>query len=278
MKVIIQIPCYNEEESLPVALAALPRELPRVDVVEWLVVDDGSTDRTSDVARAHGVEHVIRLPRHRGLAHAFMAGLEGSLQAGADIIVNTDADNQYRASDIPKLIEPILDGRAEMVIGARPIDSIRHFSRLKKSFQRLGSWVTRAVSSTTVYDAPSGFRAISRGAAMRLHVFNGFTYTIENQQRPSAIAPDQGSWWVHRSAGADHGKGVRDLQAFQVLRRSRGGSFRHRVPGGASLPVLLHHRWRGRTRAVSDSFGSAPRDGLLPADRRPVGRPSGREP
>ncbi len=179
MKVVIQIPCYNEEESLPVALAALPRALPGVDVVEWLVVDDGSTDRTSEVARAHGVEHVIRLPRHRGLAHAFMTALEGSIQAGADIIVNTDADNQYQASDIPKLVQPILDGRAEMVIGARPIDSIRHFSRLKKVFQRLGSWVTRAVSSTNVYDAPSGFRAISRGAAMRLHVFNGFTYTIE---------------------------------------------------------------------------------------------------
>src|SRR5687768_15973903 len=120
MKVVIQIPCYNEEESLPVALAALPRALPGVDVVEWLVVDDGSTDRTSEVARAHGVEHVIRLPRHRGLAHAFMTALERSIQAGADIIVNTDADNQYQASDIPKLVEPILDGRAEMVIGARP--------------------------------------------------------------------------------------------------------------------------------------------------------------
>jgi glycosyltransferase involved in cell wall biosynthesis len=178
-KVVIQIPCYNEEESLPVALAALPRALPGVDVIEWLVVDDGSTDRTSEVARTHGVDHVIRLSRHQGLAYAFMAGLEGSLQAGADIIVNTDADNQYRASDIPKLLGPILDGRAEMVIGARAIGSIQHFSRLKKTFQRLGSWVTRVVSSTDVYDAPSGFRAISRGAAMRLHVFNGFTYTIE---------------------------------------------------------------------------------------------------
>lgn len=178
-KVIIQIPCYNEQESLPVTLAALPRALPRVDVVEWLVIDDGSTDRTAEVARAHGVDHVIRFPRHQGLAHAFMAGLEGSLQAGADIIVNTDADNQYLAGDIPKLLGPILDGRAEMVIGARAIGSIHHFSGLKKTFHRLGSWVTRVVSSTDVYDAPSGFRAISRSAAMRLHVFNGFTYTIE---------------------------------------------------------------------------------------------------
>ena len=178
-KMVIQIPCYNEQESLPVALAALPRALPGIDVIEWLVIDDGSSDRTSEVARAHGVDHVIRLPRHRGLAHAFMAGLEGSLQAGADIIVNTDADNQYRASDIPKLVEPILEGRAEMVIGARAIGSINHFSLLKKTFQHLGSWVTRVISSTDVHDAPSGFRAISRSAAMQLHVFNGFTYTIE---------------------------------------------------------------------------------------------------
>jgi Glycosyltransferases involved in cell wall biogenesis len=178
-KLVIQIPCYNEAASLPVALTELPRSLPGIDAVEWLVVDDGSTDGTSDVARAHGVDHLIRLPHHRGLAHAFMAALEGSLDAGADIIVNTDADNQYRASDIPKLIQPILDGRAEIVIGARPISSIQHFTPLKKLFQRLGSWMTRVVSSTDVHDAPSGFRAMSRAAAMRLHVFNGFTYTIE---------------------------------------------------------------------------------------------------
>jgi glycosyltransferase involved in cell wall biosynthesis len=178
-KLLIQIPCYNEEEALPVALAALPRTLPGVETIEWLVIDDGSTDRTSEVARAHRVDHIIRLPRHQGLAYAFMAGLEGCLQAGADIIVNTDADNQYSASDIPKLLAPILDGRAEMVIGARAISEIHHFSPFKKTFQRLGSWMTRVMSSTDVIDAPSGFRAISRGAAMRLHVFNGFTYTIE---------------------------------------------------------------------------------------------------
>src|SRR5918994_1286404 len=138
-KLLIQIPCYNEEQSLPVALAALPRSLPGVDTIEWLVIDDGSTDRTAEVARALGVDHIVRLPRHRGLATAFMAGLEGCLQAGADIIVNTDADNQYLAGDIPKLLAPILEGRAEMVIGARPIAGTRHFSRTKKALQRLGS-------------------------------------------------------------------------------------------------------------------------------------------
>ena len=178
-KLVIQIPCYNEEETLPVALAALPRTLAGVDAIEWLVIDDGSTDRTAEVARAHGVDHIVRLPRHQGLATAFMAGLEGCLQAGADIIVNTDADNQYSAGDIPRLLAPILEGRAEMVIGARAIGEIQHFSPFKKLFQRLGSWMTRVVSSTDVLDAPSGFRAISRGAAMRLHVFSGFTYTIE---------------------------------------------------------------------------------------------------
>ncbi len=178
-KLIIQIPCYNEEEVLPVTLSELPREVEGVDAVEWLVVDDGSDDRTTAVAREHGVDHVIRLPRHQGLAKAFVAGLDAALQAGADVIVNTDADNQYRAADIPRLIRPILDGSAQIVIGARPINEINHFSTLKKALQRAGSWVTRVVSQTDVQDAPSGFRALSRDAAMRLHVFNEHTYTIE---------------------------------------------------------------------------------------------------
>ncbi len=178
-KLVIQIPCYNEEHTLPVALAALPRDVPGVDVVEWLIVDDGSDDGTADVAASAGVDHVVRLPRHRGLAAAFVAGLDGSLAAGADIIVNTDADNQYRADDIPKLIAPILDGSAELVVGARPIEDIKHFSPATRLLQRLGSWVTRVVSKTNVHDAPSGFRAMSRDAAMKLHVFNEYTYTVE---------------------------------------------------------------------------------------------------
>jgi glycosyltransferase involved in cell wall biosynthesis len=179
LKLIIQIPCYNEEEALPVTLAALPRQVPGVDLVEWLVVDDGSTDGTATVARAAGADHVVRLPRHQGLARAFMAGIQGCLDAGADVIVNTDADNQYCADDIPALIAPVLSGRAELVVGARPIGNGDRFSPGKRFLQRFGSWVTRIVSNTEVVDAPSGFRAMSRGAAMRLHVFNSHTYTVE---------------------------------------------------------------------------------------------------
>jgi len=178
-KVVIQIPCYNEEDTLPETLRALPREIPGVDVVEWLVVDDGSLDRTGDVAREMGVDHVVTLPRNRGLSRAFMAGVRASLEAGADVIVNTDADNQYRAADIPLLLEPILEGEAELVVGTRPIAEIQHFSFPKRILQRLGSWVTRILSGTDVSDAVSGFRAFSRKAAMQLHVFNEYTYTVE---------------------------------------------------------------------------------------------------
>ncbi|MDY6940101.1 MAG: glycosyltransferase family 2 protein [Cyanobacteriota bacterium] len=178
-KLIIQIPCYNEERTLGVTLAALPRQLPGVDEIEWLIIDDGSRDRTVEVAKASGVDRIVRVTRNRGLAKAFMTGLEASLKAGADIIVNTDADNQYCADDIPKLIEPILADRAEIVIGARPIEAIEHFSPLKKLLQRGGSRVVRLVSNTKVADAPSGFRAFSREAAMQLNVFNEYTYTLE---------------------------------------------------------------------------------------------------
>jgi glycosyltransferase involved in cell wall biosynthesis len=178
-KLIIQIPCYNEEETLAVTLAPLPRQLPGVDCIEWLIIDDGSKDGTVEVAEQCGVDHIVRLSHNQGLARAFIAGLEASLQAGADIIVNTDADNQYSADDIPKLIEPILNGKAEIVIGARPIEQIEHFSASKKLLQRLGSRVVRLASNTDVIDAPSGFRAMSRNAAMRLNVFNDYTYTLE---------------------------------------------------------------------------------------------------
>jgi glycosyltransferase involved in cell wall biosynthesis len=179
VKLIIQIPCYNEAGTLGVALAALPREVTGFDVVEWLIIDDGSQDDTALVASQSGVDHIVRFTRNQGLAAAFLAGLDACLAAGADVIVNTDADNQYDASYIPALTAPILAGKADMVIGARPIHSIEHFSGLKKRLQNLGSWVVRAASKTRVPDAPSGFRAMSRKAAMELNVFNEYTYTLE---------------------------------------------------------------------------------------------------
>jgi glycosyltransferase involved in cell wall biosynthesis len=180
MKLIIQIPCKNEQDFLPATLADLPRELPGVDKVEWLVIDDGSTDRTVEVARANGVDHIVRLTNNKGLAAAFMAGLDAALKLGADIVVNTDADNQYKASDIPKLIEPILRGDADMVVGDRVVDSIEHFSPLKKRRQHLGSAVGRRASETNVPDTTSGFRAYNREAALQVTVVSRYTYTLES--------------------------------------------------------------------------------------------------
>ena len=178
-KLIIQIPCYNEDASLAITLRALPRAVPGFDRVEWLVINDGSVDRTVAVARENGVEHIVELGAHRGLASAFMAGLDAALRAGADVIVNTDADNQYNADDIPKLTAPILSGEAAIVIGARPVADIGHFSPMKKLLQCLGSRVVRYASGTAVADAPSGFRAMSREAALQLNVFSRYTYTLE---------------------------------------------------------------------------------------------------
>ena len=179
MKLIIQIPCYNEADTLEVALGALPRQLEGFDQVEWLIIDDGSTDDTVKVARDNGVDHVVRFNANRGLARGFMAGLDACIKLGADVIVNTDADNQYNADDIPKLVAPILSGEADIVVGARPIEDIEHFSFTKKLLQRLGSWVVRLASKTDIPDSPSGFRALSRDAAMRMNVFNEYTYTLE---------------------------------------------------------------------------------------------------
>jgi glycosyltransferase involved in cell wall biosynthesis len=179
VKLIIQIPCFNEEETLPLTVADLPREVPGVDVVEWLVIDDGSSDRTVEVARSLGVDHVISHARNRGLAAAFMTGLDACLRAGADVIVNTDADNQYQGASIPDLVAPVLSGTAEMVVGERPIETIDDFSRTKKLLQRFGSSVVRRFSGTGVRDAASGFRAYSRDAAMRVQVFGRYTYTME---------------------------------------------------------------------------------------------------
>ena len=179
MKLIIQIPCLNEEETLPGTLADLPREVAGFDSVEWLVIDDGSTDRTVEVARANGVDHIVKLTNNKGLANGFQAGLDAALKLGADVIVNTDADNQYDASFIPDLVAPILAGNADMVVGDRQVMTIEHFSPLKKSLQRLGSWVVRQASETDVPDTTSGFRAYNREAALQLQVVSKYTYTLE---------------------------------------------------------------------------------------------------
>jgi glycosyltransferase involved in cell wall biosynthesis len=180
MKLIIQIPCFNEEQTLPETLGDLPREIPGIETVEWLVIDDGSTDRTIEVAREGGVDHVVRLTNNKGLAAAFQAGLDACLKLGADVIVNTDADNQYSGQDIPKLVEPILAGQADMVIGDRKTDQIEHFSPVKKRLQRWGSAVVRRASGTGVPDTTSGFRAYNREAALQMQVVSKFTYTLES--------------------------------------------------------------------------------------------------
>src|ERR1700761_5529323 len=179
MKLIIQIPCFNEEDQLPTTLGQLPRRVEGFDTVEWLIVDDGSTDRTIDVAREGGVDHVVKLTNHKGLALGFQAGLDAGLKLGADVIVNTDADNQYDGRDIPKLVAPIVRGEADMVIGDRQVDSNQHFSWSKRFLQRLGSWVVRQASSTEVPDTTTGFRAYNREAALQMQVVSKFTYTLE---------------------------------------------------------------------------------------------------
>ena len=180
MKVVIQIPCFNEEQTLPSVLADLPREIEGVDErVEWLVIDDGSSDRTVEVARGHGVDHVVSLGTNRGLAAAFLAGLDACVKVGADVIVNTDGDNQYHGGDVGRLVQPIVRREAEMVVGDREVANIPHFSGTKKMFQRFGSWVVRRASDTSVADAPSGFRAFTREWAMRITLNNKFSYTLE---------------------------------------------------------------------------------------------------
>ena len=179
MKLIIQIPCFNEEEFLPITLSCLPTKIRGIDKIEILIIDDGSQDKTVQVAKKFGVHHIVSIPENKGLSNTYIQGLDACLKAGADIIVNTDADNQYRADDIERLVTPIIENKAEVVIGTRPISQTEHFSYLKKRLQKIGSWVVRYASQTTVEDAPSGFRAISRDVAIKLYVFNKYTYTLE---------------------------------------------------------------------------------------------------
>lgn len=179
MKLIIQIPCYNEAETLEIALNDLPKHIDGIDEIEYLIINDGSKDNTVEVAKRWGVNYVVNFRRNKGLAKGFMAGLDACLRNGADIIVNTDADNQYNGADIETIVRPILEGKTDIVIGERPIDETEHFSPVKKKLQRFGSWVVRLASDSDIPDAPSGFRAYSRDAAMRLNVTNEYTYTLE---------------------------------------------------------------------------------------------------
>jgi glycosyltransferase involved in cell wall biosynthesis len=179
MKLIIQIPCYNEEETLPQTLHDLPRSLPGVDELEWLVIDDGCTDCTTEVAETLGVQHIVHLRRNQGLARAYLAGLEASLRLGADIIVNTDADNQYRGADVERLIAPILAGKADLVVGDRGVATVAHFSRLKRRLQQFGSWVMQRAAGVNIPDATSGFRAMTREVALRMLVLSEYSYTLE---------------------------------------------------------------------------------------------------
>jgi glycosyltransferase involved in cell wall biosynthesis len=204
MKLIVQIPCFNEEATLPATIADLPRRLDGIDEIELLVIDDGSTDRTVEVAREQGVEHIVRLTNNKGLAAAFQAGLDACLKLGADIIVNTDADNQYSGADVGKLVAPILSGSADMVVGDRQVSQIEHFSGAKKALQRIGSWVVRRFSETEIADTTSGFRAYNREAALQLLVVDNFTYTLE-----SLIQAGKGSVAV----GEGRGEGLLLVQA-----------------------------------------------------------------
>jgi glycosyltransferase involved in cell wall biosynthesis len=224
VKLIIQIPCLNERETLPGTLADLPRVIEGIDEIEVLVIDDGSSDGTTEMAQELGVHHVVRFPKNRGLAAAFMAGIDAGVRLGADIIVNTDADNQYRGSDIPALVKPILDGKADLVIGDRQTARIAHFSPIKKFLQRWGSGVVRRLSATDVADSPSGFRAVSRKAALRLFVHNRFTYTLET------VIQAGRSGFAIANVPIETNKKLRESRLFRsipdYLRRAGGVMFR----------------------------------------------------
>src|SRR5215216_2581717 len=269
MKLIIQIPCLNEEETLPVTLHDLPRDVEGFDTVEWLVIDDGSTDRTIEVAKEHGVDHIVRLTNNKGLASGFQAGLDAALKLGADVIVNTDADNQYDGGDVAKLVAPIVAGDADMVVGDRQVMTIEHFSPAKKALQQLGSWVVRQASQTTVPDTTSGFRAYNREAAIAMQVVSRFTYTLETiiqagkmtvaidhvpvrtnpKMRESRLFPSM--WMYIRQRGLDLPH-LRALRAAARVHDRRGDRRLRRARRLGALLLLLGGRRRQRPRAVAD--------------------------
>jgi len=218
MKLFIQLPCFNEEKTLPQTLADLPRKIDGIDEIEYLIIDDGSTDKTVETAIENGVNHIVNFKQNKGLAAGFMAGLDACLRLGADIIVNTDADNQYCGSDIEKIVKPILDGKCDIVIGSRPIDNIDHFSRRKKMLQHFGSWVVRIASNTQCPDAPSGFRAYTRDAALRMNVHNSYTYTLETIIQAGHSNMQIGSVPIHTNPETRKSRLFKSM--FSYIRRS----------------------------------------------------------
>jgi len=263
MKLIVQIPCLNEEATLPATIADIPRSIEGIDAIELLVIDDGSTDRTVEVARENGVEHIVRLTNNKGLAAGFQAGLDACLKLGADLVVNTDADNQYRGADIAKLVAPILAGQADMVVGDRRVAQIEHFSGPKKALQRIGSWVVRRLSGTEIADTTSGFRAYNREAALGLLVVDSFTYTLESliqagkmlvavdqveietnpQTRESRLFASTGSY-VRRNAGAI----LRIYARYEPLRVfSTAGLIVGVLALGAWMPFLIDWIFNGNS-------------------------------
>lgn len=220
MKLIIQLPCYNEEKTLPQTIADLPKEIEGIDEIEYLIINDGSTDQTVETAISCGVHHVVSFKKNKGLAAGFMAGLDACLRLGADIIVNTDADNQYCGADIAELVRPILDGQYDIVIGTRPIDNIEHFSKRKKRLQHIGSWVVRVASDTDCEDAPSGFRAYSREAALHMNVFNQYTYTLETIIQAGRSNMAIGSVPIHTNPETRKSRLFKSMTSY--IRRSVG--------------------------------------------------------
>ena len=244
MKLMIQIPCYNEAETLGLAIHDLPTHIDGIDTIEYLIINDGSKDATVEAARKLGVHHIVSFRRNKGLARGFLAGLDACLRLGADIIVNTDADNQYCGADIEKLVQPILQKKADMVIGERPIDETEHFSWKKKKFQHLGSWVVRVASQTDVPDAPSGFRAYSREAAMRMNVVNEYTYTLETIIQAGQSKMAIGS--VPMAMGLSCGQIVLSVAVLAILITAPLGAIGmdvmyRRLLKRQSIPSILQH-------------------------------------
>ena len=217
MKLIIQIPCYNEEETLPRTVEDLPRSLPGIDSIEYLVIDDGSQDRTVEVAEVLGVDHIVRLGHNRGLAYAFQVGLQAALEAGADIIVNTDGDNQYRGEDVARLVAPIVAGQADIVVGDRGVARLEHFSPLKRLLQRLGSWVVERAAGIPIPDATSGFRAFTREAALRLTVLSHYTYTLETLIQAGARQMKVAYVPIRTNPQTRQSRLIRSIPSFLVL-------------------------------------------------------------